>query len=191
MRTNANSPTPIVPYVLDGIRTLASRFRSRRITPIVPAFSTTDECGREIDVRPYRETDFGALVGMYDSFETTQRAQGVPPLGTEAIEEWLSDVLDGPDVLACCDDRIVGHVSLVPDGTGRHELMIFVHQDYQRAGIGSRLLAGGLGQARRAGVEHVWLSVEKWKRYQQRLYSRAGFSVVNPMGVAHRMSRTL
>jgi ribosomal protein S18 acetylase RimI-like enzyme len=185
-------PTPsVVPEVVAGIRSLAARVRPRRIAPTVPPFTLTDERGREISVRPYRDDDFEALVGMYDDFDPTQRAQGVPPLDGAAIRDWLDDILDGPDAVACHGDRVVGHVSFVPDGTGRHELSIFVHQDYQRAGVGSHLLAGGLGHAREAGVDDVWLSVEKWKRYQQRFYSRAGFGAVNPLGVTCRMSRTL
>lgn len=191
MRVAPSSPTRVVPYVLGGIRTLAARLRPRRITPTEPPLRISDERGRGIELRPYCERDFESLVAMYDEFDPAQRAQGVPPLDTGGIRGWLSDVLGGVNVVARYDDRIVGHVSFVPDDTGRHELMIFVHQDYQRARIGSHLLAAGMGQAEREGVDDVWLSVEKWKRHQQRLYSRAGFSVVNPMGMAHRMSRTL
>nr|WP_231736962.1 GNAT family N-acetyltransferase [Halobacterium sp. CBA1126] len=131
------------------------------------------------------------MVAMYDDFDPAQRAQGTPPLGEDAIRDWLDDVLDGPNVVALVDGDVVGHVMFVPDGTGRHELAIFVHQDYQRAGVGTHLLAAGLEHARQEGVEYVWLSVESWKRGAQRLYQRAGFSTVNPMGAAHRMSRYL
>ncbi|MFC6874095.1 GNAT family N-acetyltransferase [Halobellus marinus] len=180
-----------IPRLLDGIRTLAARFRPRQITPTGAPFAATDADGREIEIRPYRDSDFAELVEMYDSFDPTQRAQGVPPLAIDGIRSWLSDVLDGVNVVASCDGRIVGHVGFVPDGTGRHELFVFVHQDYQQAGIGSHLLAGGMGQAQQDSVGYVWLTVEKTKRYQQRFYSRAGFSAVNPMGMTHRMSRTL
>lgn len=191
MKANALSAPSVVPRILDGIRTVTSRLRPRRITPTAPPFTITDAQGRTIEIRPYRDGDFAALVEMYDEFDPAQRAQGVPPVATDDIREWLPDNLRGPDVVALHDDRIVGHVSFVPDGTDRHELAIFVRQEYQRAGIGSHLLAGGMGHARRTGVDYVWLTVEKSKRYQQRFYSRAGFTVVNPMGLTHRMSRTL
>jgi len=177
--------------IIEGVRTLAARFRPRRIEPTAPPLTITDDRGRTVELRAYRESDLDALVGMYDDFDPAQRAQGVPPLTVDGIRSWLSEILAGPDVVALSDGRVVGHVSFVPDGTGRHELSIFVHQAYQRAGIGSRLLACGLGQARAAGVEYVWLSVEKDKRHQQRFYSRAGFSVTNPLGMTHRMSRRL
>jgi ribosomal protein S18 acetylase RimI-like enzyme len=173
------------------IRQLLDRVRPDRITPASPPLSFTDSSEREIHVRPYRPDDFEGLVSMYDDFDPAQRAQGTPPIRTEDIRDWLTGVLEGVNVVALYDDRPVGHISFVPDGTDRHELAIFVHQEFQRAGIGTNLMAAGLGHAREQGVGYVWLSVEVWKRDIQRFYSRAGFSVVNPMGAAHRMSRTL
>lgn len=177
--------------ILDAVGRLVDRVRPARIRPASPPLRFTDDAGRDVEVRPYRDEDFEGLVRMYDTFDPGQRAQGTPPLGTEAVREWLTDILEGVNAVAVTDDRIVGHVSFVPDGTGRHELAIFVHQDYQRAGIGTELMAAGLGHASERGVGYVWLSVEAWERDIQRFYSRAGFSVVNPMGTAHRMSRTL
>lgn len=177
--------------LVPAARHLASRLRPRRIAPTEPPLTITDGRGHDIHLRPYRETDLEGLVAMYDDFDPAQRAQGTPPIGSDAIRRWLADALAGVDVVALDGERVVGHVSFVPDGTGRHELAIFVHQDYQRAGIGSALLAAGMGHASAEGVTYVWLSVEAWKRDAQRLYRRAGFSTVNPMGFAHRMSRYL
>lgn len=173
------------------VRTAISNVRPKRITSSSPPVSFTDAEERSIRIRPYREDDFESLASMYDDFDPAQRAQGTPPLGAEAIREWLADLLNGVNVVALHDDRIVGHVTFVPDGTGRHELAIFVHQEYQRAGIGTRLIGAGLGYAADRGVEYVWLTVEPWKRGAQNLYRRAGFTVVNPMGPTHRMSRYL
>lgn len=173
------------------VRGVVSRVRPERIRPENPPLSFVDASGREVQIRPYRDADFDSLVEMYDTFDPEQRAQGTPPIGVDAIRNWLPDLLEGVNVVATHEDRVVGHVSFVPDGTDRHELAIFVHQEYQRAGIGSRLLAAGLGHAQEEGVGYVWLSVEAWKRDIQRFYGRAGFSVINAMGPAHRMSRTL
>lgn len=170
---------------------LFGRIRPTRITPVRPPETFVDGTGREIAVRPYHPEDFEGLVRMYATFDPTQRAQGTPPLATDAVREWLTGLLAGVNVVAFDGDRPVGHISFVPDGTGRHELAIFVHQEFQHAGIGTRLMAVGLGHARHEGVGYVWLSVESWKRDVQRFYTRAGFSVVNPMGAAHRMSRRL
>lgn len=162
-----------------------------RITAESPPASFVDGEGRDVTVRPYREPDFESLVVMYDDFDSAQRAQGTPPIGTDNVREWLGTILDGVNAVAVHDGRVVGHVAFVPDGTDRHELAIFVHQNYQRAGIGTRLLGVGMGHADEQGVEYVWPTVEPWKRGAQNLYRRAGFTVVNPMGSTHRMSRYL
>jgi len=132
-----------------------------------------------------------ALVEMYDDFTPQQRAQGTPPVGVESIREWLETVLNELSVLAWHDGEVVGHVMFVPDGDRTHELAVFVHQRYQRAGIGTRLLRTGLSHGRREGVEKVWLSVEKRERGLHRLYYRVGFRVVDPTGSTYRMARSL
>ena len=176
--------------VRDVLRTIGKRLRPRRIGLRTPPATVTDDRGEAIEVRPFAG-DRDALARMYERLDATSRAQGVPPREAAAIRTWLEDLLDGTDVVARHDGRIVGHVSLVPDGTGRHELSIFVQDEYQNRGIGTALLSAGLGQARIDGVDDVWLSVKTSDRRLQRFYSRAGFSVVNPMGITYRMSRTL
>jgi ribosomal protein S18 acetylase RimI-like enzyme len=128
---------------------------------------------------------------MYASFDTAQRAQGIPPVREPAIESWLDAVLAGPSVLAWHGDRVVGHVMFVPDGEEGHELAIFVHQAYQEAGVGSALLSAGLDHAREAGVTSVWLSVSGGNTRARRLYGTAGFSREGVSGGALRMSRDL
>ncbi|MEF8831830.1 MAG: GNAT family N-acetyltransferase [Halobacteriales archaeon] len=194
---------PMEPTLLDAVRTTlstsgeavrraAERVRDRGDSlPELP-LTATDEAGRRITYRPYEDGDVEPLVRMYDDFDPADRAQGTPPLGEQRVRSWLDEVLDGVHAVAVHDERVVGHVMLVPDGTGRHELAIFVHQSHQGAGIGTTLLRAGLGHARDAGIGYVWLSVGASERRLQKWYSRTGgFSTVNPMGMAHRMSRRL
>lgn len=179
--------------MLDG---LANRLRRVLFAPDVESYPAPphrfeDAEGRTIDVRAFRDGDLEPLVGMYVDFDPSQRAQGTPPIGEEAVREWLDHVLSGPSAVAWHGERVVGHATFVPDGVGRHELAIFVHQYYQRAGIGSRLIRVGLRHAKAEGVEQVWLTVEPWKRRAQKLYSDVGFDATNPFGMVTRMSRRL
>lgn len=179
--------------MLDG---LVDRLRRVLAGPAVDSFPSPpltfeDGAGRSIEIRAVREGDREALVDMYVDFDPAQRAQGTPPIGEEAVRDWLDHVLQGPSVGAWADDLAVGHVTFVPDGVGRHELAIFVHQDYQRAGIGGRLIRAGLRHARAEGVEQVWLTVEPGKRRALKLYSDVGFDASNPFGMVTRMSRLL
>lgn len=150
-----------------------------------------DDDGREIRFRPYEPSDRDALVGMYESFDPSQRAQGIPPTRTGAIESWLDSVLDGPSALAWHGDRVVGHVMFVPDGDEGHELAIFVHQSYQGAGVGSQLIEAGLEYAAVAGVTYVWLLVTWGNTRGRGLYEKTGFTVDDPTGSDLRMSKRL
>lgn len=141
-----------------------------------PPVEFEDEEGREIEVRVYDEEDFEALVEMYDTFDPADRAQGIPPAREERVRSWLDVILDeGQDVIAVDGNRAVGHATLVPDGNDAVELAIFVHQDYQGAGIGSRLIRTLLGYGERLGIEKVWLTVERWNHPAVNLYESVGF----------------
>jgi ribosomal protein S18 acetylase RimI-like enzyme len=138
--------------------------------------SFTDKEGREIEIRPYEngEAAFEAVVEMYVDFDLSDRAQGIPPATEPRVRDWFEGLLEGLNVVAWHDDRAVGHATLVPDEDA-YELAIFVHQDYQRAGIGSKLIRGLLGYGRAEGIEKVWLSVERWNHAAVNLYEAVGF----------------
>jgi ribosomal protein S18 acetylase RimI-like enzyme len=148
----------------------------------VPPTEFTDREGRTIEVRPYENTDEGyeALVEMYDAFDPADRAQGIPPGGEKRIREWLDAILgdDCLNVIAWCGDEIAGHATLVPDDEA-YELAIFVHQEYQRAGIGTHLIRGLLGYGQAEGIQKVWLTVERWNRAAVSLYKKIGFETSN------------
>lgn len=140
-----------------------------------PPRSITDAVDREIDIETTGPVDIEDLVDMYVDFDPADRAQGIPPGRESAIRTWLADVLDlGIDVVARHEGAVVGHATLVPEN-GAMELAIFVHQDYQGAGIGTELLRSLLGAGQVEGIERVWLTVERWNTPAIRLYERVGF----------------
>lgn len=169
-----------------------------------PPLSFTDREDREIEVLAYdrryeapeersddelgRGEEFEALVRMYDEFDPADRAQGIPPSGEKRIREWLETLADGLNVIAWHDERVAGHATLVPDGNGAYELAIFVHQDYQGAGIGTQLMHALLGHAKRNGVEKVWLTVERWNRAAVNLYQETGFMTSDSQSFEMEMS---
>lgn len=177
---------------LEAVRSVISRFSpSNRAEFLVPPLSFTDAENREIQLLPYTNGLFESLVTLYATFDPSARVQGTPPLGEPAIREWLTTVLDGVSVVALYGNRLIGHVMFVPNGVGRHELAIFVHQEYQRAGIGSKLLRTGLGHAKKRGLSKVWLTVESWNGGAQKLYTSVAFVTDNPLGTTYRMSQYL
>jgi len=149
-----------------------------------PPVSFTDGEGRTVEVRVFEDSDaegVDELVAMYDDFDPADRAQGVPPVGEDRVREWLETLLeqDGFNVVAWHGDAVAGHATLVPDDETTYELAIFVHQSYQGAGIGTRLIEALLGYAQANGAELVWLSVERWNRPAVALYEKVGFETAS------------
>jgi len=172
-----------------------------------PAPPTTfeDREGRTIEVRPLprlANDHLEAVVDMYTQFSPEDRAQGIPPTGEARIRDWLEMIDEkSVNVVACHDESVVGHAVLVPDvddsstieydSDVEWELAIFVIQAYQRAGIGTQLLEGLLGHAAALGIEHVWLTVERWNGPAIGLYERVGFEATGIESFEQEMAITL
>lgn len=150
----------------------------------------TDQKGREIDVE-YYDGPQEPLVAMYEEFDRGSQSQGVPPRTTTQIEEWVATLLtDGRNVVAFHDGDPIGHAVLVPyDDTS--ELAIFVHPEYQCAGIGTHLIRGLFGYGQSHGIDHVWLTVSRDNRIAMRLYRSAGFEIRNEDRGEFEMEREL
>lgn len=145
-----------------------------------PPTTFRDGVGREITIRVADEDDVDPLVEMYAAFPPEDRAQGIPPVGEDAIRDWLSGLLDSEclDVVAVHGDDPVGHAVLVPDADGIYEFAVFVLHSYQGAGIGTELIERLLGHGQAEGVECVWLTVERWNEPAIALYEKAGFETM-------------
>ncbi|MFB6138907.1 MAG: N-acetyltransferase family protein [Halosimplex sp.] len=155
-----------------------------------PPLSFTDGDGRDIRIESSGIGDFDALARMYDDFDAADRAQGIPPIKEEAIRDWLDTLLseESVNVVADHDGAPVGHAILVPDRDEAYELAVFVLHDYQGAGIGTKLLEGLLGAGRAAGIEKVWLTVERWNEPAIALYKKLGFETSNAESFELEMS---
>jgi GNAT superfamily N-acetyltransferase len=135
-----------------------------------------DREDRRIEIRRYTD-DIETLVGMYREFNPEDRAQGIPPAKEPQIRSWLEHVLTEEciNVVAWHGDRPVGHAMLVPDREDASELAIFVLREYQGAGIGTELMKALLGAGKKAGIDRVWLTVERWNGAATALYRKVGF----------------
>lgn len=167
-----------------------------------PPRAFTDAEGRAIRIEAYDHTDAAleALVEMYVAFDREDSAQGIPPATEPDVREWVGRILsdechnviawhvadDGGGNAAGGSDeepgtsderpgRAVGHATLVPDREGACELAIFVLNEYQGAGIGTRITEALLGLGRERGVDRVWLTVERWNEAAIQLYEKMGF----------------
>ncbi|MFP8951492.1 GNAT family N-acetyltransferase [Natrialbaceae archaeon A-arb3/5] len=154
-----------------------------------PPTTFEDRDGRTIAIHgaaKFTDDAITDVVEMYDQFDPSDRAQGIPPTGEDRIRNWLETIADDSiSVMARHDGAVTGHAMLVPDAEDpssiedlneiEWELAIFVLQEYQRAGIGTELLEHLLGYASDQGISRVWLTVERWNTPAIGLYERVGF----------------
>ncbi len=138
----------------------------------------TDKRGCAFEVRAYTPGDFSCLAEMYDLFTPKVKFQGMPPLEREACRKWIRGLIDaGANFLAWRDDRVVGHVVVLPDlDKGDAEYLIFVDQFNRRVGIGSELTRTAIKKAEGLGLKTVWLTVDAYNFRATKLYKKCGFS---------------
>jgi diamine N-acetyltransferase len=133
-----------------------------------------------VQIREIRPSDRDDLLSLYRTFDPAQRSQGLPPVVEERRVAWVDGLVrDSLGVAARSDGRIVGHAVLVPDGQRSYELALFVHQDYQGAGIGGALVDAIVTLAGNRGGGRIWLSVERRNHRAIALYRRMGFREVS------------
>ena len=135
--------------------------------------------GRRVKIRTYRPSNKEGLVSMYASLSKESLRWGMPPYDRERIERMTSDLENRIIVLGFDGERVVGHlqISLATNarfrGTG--ELFIYLHQDFQNAGLGAALMTEGIAQAKTRRVHRVELTVVAENHRAIRLYEKVGF----------------
>ncbi|WP_256300159.1 GNAT family N-acetyltransferase [Haloarchaeobius salinus] len=144
-----------------------------------PPKSFLDARGRYIQLsigHGLSDETYGALVEMYDAFDPTDRAHGLPPLGSDNVRSWLDNLREGLHVVARHDGRVVGHAVLVEArDEDAHELAIFVLDSFQHARLGTRMLERCCWVAGGYGISAITLYVESRNRPALNLYRSMGF----------------
>src|SRR6267143_5544130 len=119
---------------------------------------------RRVTLRTYKPSDKEGLVSMYAGLSQESLRWSMPPYNRERIERMTSDLENRIILLAFHSQKVVvGHlqISLATNarfrGTG--DLFIYLHQDFQNAGLGASLMNEGIAIARARRVHRVELTV--------------------------------
>ena len=96
------------------------------------------------------------------------------PWSMDAFRQEIRSVL-GRYLVVRLDERVVGYVGIMLVEDEGHITTLAVHPDYQRQGIGTRMLEEVINMALRARVTYITLEVRVSNNAARRLYQRYGF----------------
>lgn len=151
----------------------------------LPAFETVIvriKKGNLIKIRRYDHSkDRKKLIEMYLNYDPEFRCLGLPPINPEAIKSWI-DYLgeNGFAIIAEKDEKIVGHLVIVPKENNEVDLTIFIHQDYQNCGLGQEMIRLIIDFCKRAGFNAITLVTERKNERAIHVYRKLGFEIVAP-----------
>ena len=135
--------------------------------------------GKALSLETYRPEDKEALVAMYASMSPDAVKWGLPPYDRARIERWTTDLTNNMTLLARSEKRIVGHLQLfrIPferrKGVG--EVFIYIHQDFQNIGLGTKMMKRAIALAKERGFHRLGLTVVADNHRAIKVYEKVGF----------------
>jgi len=145
-----------------------------------------------IAINPYEERYFTPLIHMYDTYNPLGSVQGLPPLDKDKRHQWVQDIISrGINLMALYRDSVIGHASLFPMPANWAEYFIFIHQDFQRQGIGTAITLYVIDWARQENLSTIWLTVDRENYVAISLWRSVGFKRIGSTGSEWEMILTL
>ena len=134
--------------------------------------------GRQVSIRPYEANDFEKLVSMFASLSREALRYGSPPYDRARLGLWI-DMKRNLLLLALDEERVIGVAavagSMRPRLKGVGDFATYVHQDYQKKGLGTEMTRLVLDQAKRGGFHRISLQVVVENVAAVKVYEKAGF----------------
>jgi len=135
--------------------------------------------GRKIILSLYRPQDKEALVSMYAGMSPEALKWGMPPYDRARIERWTSDLTNNISLIARSEEGVVGHLYMFRTPYERRkgvaDLLIYIHQDFQDLGLGTRMMEKAIELAKQRGFHRLGLTVVADNHRAIRVYEKVGF----------------
>lgn len=138
----------------------------------------------EITIRSAEEADLPAIVEIFNAAVATRMATAVlGPVTLDERREWFHE--HSPDrhplFVLVIDDRLAGWLSVHPFMTrcayaGTAEVSVYVHPQYKRRGVGTRLLRQVLTEAPRLELTALVGLIFGHNEPSLQLFERCGFA---------------
>ena len=143
------------------------------------------EDGRIVTIRPLLEKDRGRLFEMFSSMSKKALRWSMAPYTESVIERWMNNLPNLIALLAEWCDSIIGYSAVFkhthPRQKGIGDMGIYLHQDFQRVGLGSTMVELVVDLAGREGLHRLTLHVVSENTGAIRLYEKLGFTVEGRM----------
>ena len=136
--------------------------------------------GRTVFLRTYRAGDEDQLVSLYASLSPETLRWSLPPYDRAKIDRFTSNPDSSIILLAWFENRAVGHLQIFqqtysPRLRGLGELIIYLHQDFQKIGLGTAMMRVAIELAKKKSLHRLALSVIADNRSAIKLYEKVGF----------------
>ena len=133
--------------------------------------------------------DYSSLLDMYKTFQPKNYIMGLPPPSDQLRSIWIQKLLhEQLNVIAEVNGKIIGHAAVIDVPGGDFcELIVFVHQDYRKHGIGFELTDQICKRALYLCKKKIWLVVESSNLHAVKIYYKIGFRVVMMYGDVYEM----
>ena len=137
--------------------------------------------GREVAIRPLTAEDNEKIYEMFKAMSEEALRWGMPPYTRERIERWMRNIENLIILGAEHERRLIGYAQIgkgsQPRRIGTAGLAIYLHQDYQGAGLGTEMTGLLLEAAEEHGVHKVNLDTVADNEAAIRLFEKMGFEV--------------
>jgi len=148
--------------------------------------------GDRINIIPYEEHYFTSLLRMYDTYSPLGSVQGLPPIDAIKRKQWVQDMVSrGTNLLALYEDTVIGQASLFSMPVNWAEYFIFIHQDFQRQGIGTAVTLYVKDWAKQENLSCIWVIVDRQNFLAISLCRNVGFRRIGISGSDWEMILTV
>jgi ribosomal protein S18 acetylase RimI-like enzyme len=145
-------------------------------------------------IRPATSEDFAALKAVeLASFETLRGAGAVDGNPSASSDEELQQYLDNRLLLVGCDPEgnVVGYCGGYVTEDFLHIGEMDVHPDWQRKGLGRRLLTMLINEGRARKLAGATLTTDRFAPFNAPFYATLGFRLVEKEGNLPRLKKIL
>jgi putative acetyltransferase len=135
--------------------------------------------GRQVTVRSLNADDRDGLFQMFSSMSGEALAWSMAPYTMEVVDRWIGNMPNLIPLVAEYNKKIVGYAVIYKYPHQRRkgigDLAIYLHQDFQKAGLGTAMTEKLLALAKEGKMHKIELTVVADNQIAKNLYQKFGF----------------